>query len=51
VIEKSGAHADVERRIEELTERAMRALAAAPVTERARSVLGALATAATQRVV
>ena len=51
VIEKSGAHADVERRIEELTERAMRALAAAPVTERARSVLGTLATAATQRVV
>ena len=51
LIERSGAHAQVEKRIEELTADALRALAEAPVTEEARRRLGDLAEAATQRVV
>jgi len=51
IIEDSGAHAEVETMIGDLTERSLRALAAAPITERARNVLGDLARAATQRVV
>ncbi len=51
VIDGSGARAEVERRITELTDRALRALDAAPVTDRAREVLRDLAEAATQRVV
>jgi geranylgeranyl diphosphate synthase type I len=51
IIEASGAHAEVERRIDELTRRSLASLAQAPVTEAARSVLGGLATSATQRVV
>ena len=49
VIERSGAQEDVERRIEALTTQSLEALAAAPVTESARSVLRDLAAAATQR--
>jgi geranylgeranyl diphosphate synthase type I len=49
VIERSGAADEVERRIDALTATALRALAAAPMTEAARAVLGDLATAATQR--
>ena len=53
VIERSGAHADVERRIEDLTTRCLRALSAedSAVTVEARSTLRELAAAATQRVV
>ncbi len=51
LIERSGAHAQVEKRIEELTADAMRALAQAPVTVEARRRLTDLAEAATQRVV
>ncbi|HSV37959.1 MAG TPA: polyprenyl synthetase family protein, partial [Nocardioidaceae bacterium] len=49
LIERSGAHADVERRIDALTTQCLDALAAAPVTESARAVLRELAAAATQR--
>jgi geranylgeranyl diphosphate synthase type I len=49
VIERSGAHAEVERRIGALTTRSLDALAAAPVTESARAALRDLAAAATQR--
>ncbi len=49
VIERSGAHQDVERRIEALTTQSLEALAAAPVAESARGVLRQLAEAATQR--
>jgi len=49
IIDASGAHADVERRIEALTGRALAALDRAPVTEPARDVLRELAAAATQR--
>jgi len=49
VIEESGAHAEVERRIEDLTARSLSALDGAPVTEVARGVLRQLAAAATQR--
>lgn len=51
LIERSGAHAQVEKRIEDLTAEAMRALALAPVTDEARRRLEDLARAATQRVV
>ncbi len=51
VIERSGAHLEVERRIDRLTDRALGALGAAPVTEPARAVLRDLAVEATQRVV
>ncbi len=51
IIEDSGAHAEVEKMISELTDRSLQALAVAPVTERARGALGTLARAATQRVV
>ena len=51
VIDGSGARAEVERRITELTERALRALDGAPMTEPAREALRRLADAATQRVV
>jgi geranylgeranyl diphosphate synthase type I len=49
VIDESGAHADVERRIDELTARSLDALDEAPVTPAARAVLRELAAAATQR--
>ncbi|MGZ4428262.1 MAG: polyprenyl synthetase family protein [Nocardioidaceae bacterium] len=51
VIHDSGAHAEVERRISELTSRSLAALELAPVTEPARAVLHDLAEAATQRIV
>ena len=53
VIERSGAHADVERRIEELTARCLGALGTEPsgLTPEARGTLRELAAAATQRVV
>jgi geranylgeranyl diphosphate synthase, type I len=51
VIEDSGAHADVERRITALTEQSLAALERAPISEPAREVLRQLAGAATQRVV
>ena len=47
----SGAHAEVERRIDELTTRSLAALDEAPVTDVAREVLRQLASAATQRVI
>lgn len=50
IIERSGAHDEVERRIEELTGGALEALAAAPVQAAARVVLTELASAATQRL-
>jgi geranylgeranyl diphosphate synthase, type I len=49
IIDESGAHAEVERWIEELTTTSLAALDEAPVTELARSVLRELAAAATQR--
>ena len=49
IIDASGAHAEVERRIDVLTEDSLRALDGAPVTESARAVLRELAAAATQR--
>jgi geranylgeranyl diphosphate synthase type I len=51
VIERSGAAAEVEQRIEALTARSLEALQSAPVTETARGVLTDLARAATQRSV
>jgi geranylgeranyl diphosphate synthase, type I len=51
IIEESGAHAEVERRIDELTAEALAALEDAPVTSQARLVLRELAAAATQRVI
>ena len=51
IIERSGAHAEVERRIEELTRESLASIDAAPVTAEARQVLRDLAAAATQRVV
>ena len=50
VIERSGAAAEVEQRIHDLTDDALGALDAAPVTDTARAALGELADAATQRV-
>jgi geranylgeranyl diphosphate synthase type I len=49
IIDDSGAHAEVEKRIDELTSLALAALDEAPVTPRARDVLRELAAAATQR--
>ena len=49
IIDDSGAHAEVERRIAELTTRSLAALDEAPVTAAARDVLRDLAAAATQR--
>ena len=51
VIDESGAHAQVESVIGALVERSTAALAAASVEERARTVLGELAAAATDRSV
>jgi geranylgeranyl diphosphate synthase, type I len=51
MIEKSGAHAEVERRIEELTGQSLEAIDRAPVTNDSRDMLRTLAAAATQRVV
>jgi geranylgeranyl diphosphate synthase, type I len=53
VIERSGAHADVERRIEALTAQCLEALTAdgTHLTDEARTTLRELAAAATQRVV
>ncbi len=51
IIERSGAHGEVEERIEQLTGTSLAALEAAPFTDDARRVLGGLAEAATQRVV
>ncbi len=51
IIEASGAHAEVERRIEALTAESLAALDAAPVSDLARDVLRELAAAATQRVI
>ncbi len=51
VIERSGAHAEVERRIEALTARSLAAVDAADLPPEARDTLRDLAAAATQRVV
>ncbi|MEP7089900.1 MAG: polyprenyl synthetase family protein [Nocardioidaceae bacterium] len=51
IISESGAHAEVEQRIEELTTRSLTALDEVPVTDEARTVLRELAAAATQRAV
>jgi geranylgeranyl diphosphate synthase type I len=51
IIEASGAHAEVERRIDDLTSTSLAALGEAPVTEVARGMLRQLAAAATQRVI
>jgi geranylgeranyl diphosphate synthase, type I len=51
VIDRSGAHAQVEAVIDELADRAVAALDRADVDDRARGVLRDLAAAATQRVV
>jgi geranylgeranyl diphosphate synthase type I len=51
IIERSGAHAEVERRIDRLTTESLRALDDAPVTADARTVLRELAAAATQRAI
>ena len=49
IIDASGAHAEVEHRIDVLTTQALAALDAAPVTDVARAVLRELADAATRR--
>jgi geranylgeranyl diphosphate synthase type I len=51
IIERSGAHCEVEERIEQLTRTALAALDTGPFTDDARRVLRGLAEAATQRVV
>ena len=51
IIEDSGAHEAVERRIDALTTRSLAALDEAPVTDLAREVLSQLAAAATQRAI
>ncbi|QIK76850.1 polyprenyl synthetase family protein [Nocardioides piscis] len=51
LIDSSGAHADVERRIGALAETALAALAKADIDEQGRRVLTELASAATQRTV
>ncbi len=51
IIEASGAHAEVERRIDALTVESLAALDAAPVSDLARDVLRELAAAATQRAI
>ncbi len=49
IIDESGAHAAVERRIEDLTTESLAALDAAAVAPASRGVLRELAAAATQR--
>ena len=51
IIDDSGAHAEVEQRIDVLTSTALAALDEAPVTDEARTVLRELAAAATQRAI
>ena len=51
LIERSGAHAEVERRIDELTARSLAAVTDDGLTPEARTTLRELAAAATQRVV
>ncbi|HET6563143.1 MAG TPA: polyprenyl synthetase family protein [Marmoricola sp.] len=51
LIERSGAHAEVESRIEKLTAESLAAVESAAIAEEARPILRDLATAATQRVV
>ncbi len=51
LIERSGAHAEVESRIEKLTAECLAAVDSAAIAEDARPVLRRLAAAATQRVV
>jgi geranylgeranyl diphosphate synthase type I len=51
LIDGSGARAQVETVISELTDRSLEALESADITERARGVLAGLAAEATQRVV
>jgi geranylgeranyl diphosphate synthase, type I len=51
IIEESGAHAEVEKRIGELTETSLAALDDAPITEVAREALRELAAAVTQRAI
>jgi geranylgeranyl diphosphate synthase type I len=51
IITTSGAHDEVERRIQELTASSLGALDDAPLAERAREVLRDLAAAATQRAI
>jgi geranylgeranyl diphosphate synthase type I len=51
IIDQSGAHAEVERRIQELTAGALTALDEARVGDPARTVLRELAAAATQRTI
>jgi geranylgeranyl diphosphate synthase, type I len=51
IIEESGAAAEVEGRISDLTRQCLAALEAAPITDGAREALRGLADAATQRVV
>jgi geranylgeranyl diphosphate synthase type I len=51
IIEGSGAHAEVEKRIAELTARSLGALDDAPITDVAREALRELAAAATQRAI
>ena len=51
IIEVSGAHAEVERRIDALTRESLAALDEAPVSDLARGVLRELAASATQRTI
>ena len=51
IIDESGAHAEVEKRIDELTMRSLAALDEAAITDVAREALRELAAAATQRVI
>jgi geranylgeranyl diphosphate synthase type I len=51
IIDESGAHAEVEKRIDQLTMRSLAALDEAPITDVAREALRELAAAATQRVI
>jgi geranylgeranyl diphosphate synthase type I len=51
IIDESGAHAEVEKRIDELTMTSLAALDEAPITDVAREALRELAAAATQRAI
>jgi geranylgeranyl diphosphate synthase, type I len=51
IIDESGAHAEVEKRIDELTMRSLAALDEAPISDVAREALRELAAAATQRAI
>jgi geranylgeranyl diphosphate synthase, type I len=51
IITDSGAHAEVEQRIEDLTATSLAALDDSPVTHTARAALRDLAQAATQRTI